>query len=34
MEPRLEAFLAARRRFDPEGKLKSLQSIRLFGDKP
>jgi len=34
MEPRLEAFLAARRRFDPEGKLKSLQSIRLFGDLP
>jgi decaprenylphospho-beta-D-ribofuranose 2-oxidase len=34
MEPRLESFLAARRRFDPEGKLKSLLSQRLFGDDP
>ncbi len=34
MEPRLEAFLAARRRYDPAGKLKSLQSIRIFGDAP
>ena len=34
MEPRLDAFLAARRRYDPAGRLKSLQSIRLFGDSP
>ena len=34
MEPRLGAFLAARRRYDPEGRLKSLLSQRLFGDAP
>lgn len=32
MEPRLAAFLAARRRYDPAGRLRSLQSQRLFGD--
>jgi decaprenylphospho-beta-D-ribofuranose 2-oxidase len=34
MEPRLDEFLAVRRRFDPEGRIRSVQSIRLFGDKP
>lgn len=34
MEPRLDAFLAARRRYDPEGRLKSQLSMRLFGDAP
>ena len=34
MEPRLDAFLAVRRRFDPEGRIRSVQSVRLFGDKP
>lgn len=34
MEPRLDTFLAARRRYDPEGRLKSQLSVRLFGDKP
>jgi FAD/FMN-containing dehydrogenase len=34
MEPRLESFLAVRRRFDPEGRIRSLQSVRLFGDRP
>lgn len=33
MEPRLESFLAVRRKWDPEGKLKSAQSVRMFGDK-
>jgi FAD/FMN-containing dehydrogenase len=32
MEPRLPEFLAEKRRWDPEGKLKSAQSQRLFGD--
>lgn len=32
MEPRLERFLAARRQFDPETRLKSLLSRRLLGD--
>jgi decaprenylphospho-beta-D-ribofuranose 2-oxidase len=31
MEPRLEAFLAVKRRWDPENKLRSAQSERLFG---
>ena len=34
MEPRLPAFLAARREWDPEGRIKSAQSVRLFGDTP
>jgi FAD/FMN-containing dehydrogenase len=32
MEPRLEAWLAVKRRYDPEGRLQSAQSIRLLGD--
>lgn len=32
MEPRLEAFNAVRRRWDPDGKLRSAQSVRLLGD--
>ena len=31
MEPRLGAFLAVRRRYDPDGRIRSAQSIRLFG---
>ena len=34
MEPRLDEWLAIRRKWDPEGKLRSAQSVRLFGDKP
>lgn len=34
MEPRLEAFLSVRKKWDPEGRLKSAQSVRVFGDKP
>jgi decaprenylphospho-beta-D-ribofuranose 2-oxidase len=34
MEPRLEAFLALRREWDPEGRIRSAQSVRLFGDRP
>lgn len=34
MEPRLDAFLALRRKWDPEGRIKSAQSVRLFGDAP
>jgi decaprenylphospho-beta-D-ribofuranose 2-oxidase len=34
MEPRLDAFLAVRRKWDPEGRIKSAQSVRLFGDTP
>ena len=32
MEPRLETFLDERRRWDPEGRLRSAQSVRLLGD--
>jgi len=32
MEPRLDEFLAIRKKYDPEGKLRSAQSHRLFGD--
>lgn len=32
LEPRLEAFQAARRRFDPQRRLASALSVRLFGD--
>jgi FAD/FMN-containing dehydrogenase len=31
MEPRLDAFLAVRRTWDPEGRIRSAQSVRLFG---
>lgn len=34
MEPRLEAFQAVRRKWDPEGRIRSAQSVRLFGDRP
>jgi FAD/FMN-containing dehydrogenase len=34
MEPRLPAFLEARRRWDPEGRIRSVQSVRLLGDAP
>ncbi len=33
MEPRLPKFLAARETWDPERKLRSAQSVRLFGDR-
>jgi decaprenylphospho-beta-D-ribofuranose 2-oxidase len=32
MEPRLDAFLRVRRKWDPEGRFRSAQSVRLFGD--
>jgi len=31
MEPRLPHFLAVRRRWDPQGRIRSAQSVRLFG---
>jgi decaprenylphospho-beta-D-ribofuranose 2-oxidase len=34
MEPRLDAFLAVRRQWDPTGRLRSAQSVRLMGDAP
>ena len=34
MEPRLEAFQEIRRKWDPEGRLKSAQSVRMLGDMP
>jgi FAD/FMN-containing dehydrogenase len=34
MEPRLDAFLAIRRHWDPTGRLRSAQSVRLMGDAP
>ena len=33
MEPRLNDFLAARERWDPRHRLRSAQSVRLFGDR-
>ena len=33
MEPRLPKFLAAREKWDPKHRLRSAQSVRLFGDK-
>lgn len=33
MEPRLETWLAIRRRWDPAGRLRSAQSVRLLGDR-
>jgi FAD/FMN-containing dehydrogenase len=32
MESRLDAFNAVRRKWDPDGKLRSAQSVRLLGD--
>ena len=34
MEPRLDEFLAVRRKWDPEGRLRSAQSVRVMGDRP
>ena len=34
MEPRLAQFFEARAKWDPERRLKSAQSVRLFGDVP
>ena len=34
MEPRLAAFLAVRNAWDPQQRLRSAQSVRLFGDTP
>ena len=34
MEPRLDAFLDVRSRWDPERRLRSAQSVRLMGDRP
>lgn len=33
MEPRLDAFLAAREKWDPQRRLRSAQSVRIFGDR-
>ena len=33
MEPRIEAFNAVRRRWDPSGRIRSAQSVRLLGDE-
>ena len=32
MDPRLDAWSEVRRKWDPHGKLRSAQSVRLFGD--
>ena len=34
MEPRLDEFLAVRRKWDPDGRLRSAQSVRVMGDTP
>ena len=34
MEPRLDEWTAIRRRWDPAGRLRSAQSVRLLGDAP
>jgi FAD/FMN-containing dehydrogenase len=34
MEPRLDRFLEVRRAWDPELRLRSALSVRLFGDPP
>ena len=31
MEPRLSSFLDVRRAWDPDGRIRSAQSVRLFG---
>jgi len=33
MEPRLDRFLALREKWDPQRRLRSAQSVRLFGDR-
>jgi FAD/FMN-containing dehydrogenase len=33
MEPRLAQFEAIRRQWDPQGRIRSAQSVRLFGDQ-
>jgi hypothetical protein len=32
MDPRVEEFEALRDRWDPERRLRSAQSVRIFGD--
>jgi FAD/FMN-containing dehydrogenase len=34
MEPRLAEWLRIKRRWDPEGRLRSAQSVRLLGEEP
>jgi len=34
MDPRIEAWSAVRRAWDPHGTLRSAQSVRVFGDHP
>ena len=34
MEPRLETWLRIRRTWDPQGLIRSAQSVRLLGDQP
>jgi decaprenylphospho-beta-D-ribofuranose 2-oxidase len=34
MEPRLDRFESVRRHWDPRGRIRSAQSVRLFGDQP
>lgn len=34
MEPRLPAWEAVRRQWDPQGKIRSAQSVRILGDQP
>jgi FAD/FMN-containing dehydrogenase len=33
MEPRLDDWLAVRRRWDPDGRIRSAQSVRMLGDR-
>lgn len=33
MEPRLDRFMALREKYDPQRRLRSAQSVRLFGDQ-
>jgi FAD/FMN-containing dehydrogenase len=33
-EPRIAEFQRVRRHWDPEGRLRSAQSVRLLGDTP
>jgi len=34
MEPRLDGWTQVRRQWDPQGRLRSAQSVRVFGDAP